>query len=86
MAGGHEPTRMCVICRRRFAKSNLLRHVPRSAADEAEDETRAGTGKSGLVADKAQVRPGRGCYVCSDPQCREKFMKLGQVRRKRKEG
>ena len=77
---------MCVICRRRFAKSRLLRHVPAPVTDETEGEIRAGAGKSGLEADEAQVRPGRGCYVCSDPRCREKFMKLGQVRRKRKGG
>ena len=83
MAGGHEPARMCVICRRRFAKSQLLRHVLAPSA-ETEGETRAGAGKSGLEADEARARPGRGWYVCSDPQCREKFLKLGRVRRKRK--
>lgn len=75
---------MCVICRRRFAKSQLLRHVLAPAIAETEDETRPDEGKSGLEADEAQARPGRGWYVCSAPQCREKFMKLGRVRRKRK--
>lgn len=75
---------MCVICRRRFAKSQLSRHVLAPASAETEGETRAGVGKSGLEADEAQARPGRGWYVCSDPQCREKFLKLGRVRRKRK--
>ena len=86
MAGGHEPARMCVICRRRFAKSRLLRHVLGSITDETEGETQAGAEKSGLEADEAQVRPGRGWYVCSDPRCREKFVRLGQVRRRRKGG
>ena len=77
--------RMCVICRRRFAKSQLLRHVLVPAPSDGPDgEARADAGKSGLEADKAQARPGRGWYVCSDPECREKFLKLGRVRRKRK--
>lgn len=81
MSGGHQPTRMCVICRRRFAKSQLLRHVlPPADADRTPDSA----GESGLEADKAQVRPGRGWYVCSDPECRKKFSKLGRIRRKRK--
>lgn len=88
MSGGHQPTRMCMICRRRFAKSQLLRHVlaptvPAGMDGPAEPEG-GGEGKSGLEADKAQVRPGRGWYVCSDPECRKKFLKLGRVRRKRK--
>lgn len=85
MSKGYEPARMCVICRRRFAKSQLLRHVLAPAALNGPDgETRADAGKSGLEADEAQARPGRGWYVCSDPECREKFLKLGRVRRKRK--
>lgn len=89
MSAGHQPERMCVICRRRFAKSQLLRHVlvptaPNGSADGLVDGTRADAGKSGLEADEAQARPGRGWYLCSDPECREKFLKLGRVRRKRK--
>lgn len=34
MGAGHEPSRMCVICRRRFAKSQLLRHVLSSSGGE----------------------------------------------------
>lgn len=52
MGAGHEPSRMCVICRRRFAKSQLLRHVLSSSGGE-------GT----LEADEAQKKPGRGWYV-----------------------
>ena len=81
MSDGHQPTRMCVICRRRFAKSQLLRHVlPQVDAEQIP----GGTGESGLEADEAQVRPGRGWYVCSNPECRKKFSKLGRIRRKRK--
>lgn len=77
-----------MICRRRFAKSQLLRHVLAPSApaggEEAREAEGRGAGESGLEADKAQVRPGRGWYVCSDPECRKKFLKLGRVRRKRK--
>lgn len=70
------PVRMCVVCRRRFAKSQLLRHVP------ALDNISAG---NGLVADEAQTRPGRGWYVCDDPACRERFAGM-KFRRKSHKG
>lgn len=76
MSGGHEPTRMCMICRRRFAQSQLLRHVLSTEDGHVEG--------SGLEADEARTRPGRGWYICTDPDCRKKFLKLGRVRRKRK--
>ena len=81
MSGGatQEPVRMCMICRRRFAKSRLLRHVAGFVDD----------GPIMLTADEAQTKPGRGWYICDDRQCREKLTKagpkmLGQARRKRK--
>ena len=73
MGAGHEPSRMCVICSRRFAKSQLLRHVLSSSGGE-------GT----LEADEAQKKPGRGWYVCSAPACREKFAKMGRPKSRRK--
>ncbi|ABM29448.1 hypothetical protein DDE01_21090 [Desulfovibrio desulfuricans] len=67
----HQPIRMCVICRRRFAKHELLRYVcPAEGAAP--------------VADERQVLPGRGWYVCGDPACRERLRKFGGWRRKRK--
>lgn len=70
MSAGHTPMRMCGICRGRFAKSQLLRHVFSSTEGGA------------LEADEAQKRPGRGIYVCTAPECREKFLKMGRQRRK----
>lgn len=69
------PVRMCVVCRRRFAKSQLLRHVsvPEGAAG------------NGLEADEAQTRPGRGWYVCDDPACRARFAGM-KFRRKSHKG
>ncbi len=67
-----EPVRTCVICRGRFPKSALLRHV---AADG---------GSPCLVPDPRAVMPGRGHYLCANPECAEKFSKYsGRPRRRR---
>ncbi|WP_346773695.1 YlxR family protein [Desulfovibrio sp. ZJ369] len=55
------PVRMCVICRRRFPKAALTRHVL--------------TPQGNLSIDPEKVRPGRGWYLCSDPVCALKFAK-----------
>ena len=66
------PERMCVICRGRFAKSELTRHV---AAPDGQD---------GLVPDPRAILPGRGHYLCANPECAEKFSKYsGRSRRRR---
>ena len=66
MAG---PVRMCVICRRRYPKQALQRHV---------------VVEGGLEGDSTQTRPGRGYYVCSDEACLSKFAKFRpQTRRVR---
>lgn len=55
------PARMCVICRRRFPKAALARHVQ--------------TPQGNLIIDAKKTRPGRGWYLCSDPVCALKFAK-----------
>lgn len=55
------PVRMCVICRRRFPKAALTRHVL--------------TPQKNLSIDPEKTRPGRGWYLCSDPGCALKFAK-----------
>lgn len=55
------PVRMCVICRRRFAKAALRRHV--LAPDGI------------LSIDETHSSPGRGWYLCTDPACERKFVK-----------
>lgn len=72
MTGEHQPTRMCVICRRRFAKHELIRHVVSPQGGE-------------FLADERQIQPGRGWYVCSESACREKFRRFRAGGRKRKE-
>ncbi|MBO4369061.1 MAG: DUF448 domain-containing protein [Desulfovibrio sp.] len=54
------PVRMCVICRRRFLKSELTRF--RLMPDGV------------LQKDEKQIGPGRGWYICSDPHCAKKFL------------
>lgn len=76
MAERREPVRMCMICKRRFAKSQLLRHVPAVGGSAA---------GNGLEPDEAQIKPGRGWYVCTDPQCRERFAGM-KIRRKSHKG
>ena len=63
MAVKAETLRMCVVCRKRFFKPLLLRHVMLPSA----------TKDSGLVPDETGTMPGRGWYLCQDPQCRKRF-------------
>lgn len=67
----HQPVRMCVICRRRFAKHELMRYVRPVEGEEPQ-------------ADARQVLPGRGWYVCNAPECGERFRKFRGWHRKRK--
>jgi len=65
---GHQPVRMCVVCRQRFPKSELQRHVcPETIRDLAEN---------GPVFDPEKIKPGRGYYVCVQTRCREIFPKM----------
>ena len=57
--------RMCVACRCRFAKASLHRYV--LSGD------RSG---NGLEEDIKGRKPGRGWYLCGDPQCHERFLKM----------
>ena len=52
------PMRMCVSCRERFAKKDLIRIV--AQAD--------GT----VTVDPTGRMPGRGAYVCHNPECMKK--------------
>ncbi|ACV67793.1 YlxR family protein [Desulfohalobium retbaense] len=70
---GHQPERMCVICRRRFAKHQLHRLVASADCDR-------------LLDDPKQTRPGRGYYICPDPACQKRISKFRGWRKKCKGG
>ncbi|WP_243451310.1 YlxR family protein [Desulfovibrio psychrotolerans] len=62
---------MCVICRSRHLKRTLLRYVC-PPADNRE---------AALIFDQAQRLPGRGYYICTNPDCAQRFARF-KVRRK----
>ncbi len=51
------PERTCLVCRKKTAKSELIRIV--KSGDE-------------VVIDESGNKDGRGAYVCNDPKCIEK--------------
>ncbi|MDZ7762603.1 MAG: DUF448 domain-containing protein [Desulfovermiculus sp.] len=61
----HIPQRMCMICRTRLSKNNLYRYVCQ----------RNGHGRPALLFDPHQILPGRGFYVCSDPECQRALVR-----------
>lgn len=75
---GHRPERMCVVCRGRFPKEELLRHVCPLTPEE--------TGTGGLVPDPGQKLPGRGFYICGRPECRARFEKVARGLKKKCKG
>ena len=66
------PVRMCCMCRRRLPKAELTRYV----RDKDKDA-------GGLTPDPAFRLPGRGLYVCGQDECRERFLRRGDRRKKR---
>ncbi|WP_428569930.1 MAG: DUF448 domain-containing protein [Solidesulfovibrio sp. DCME] len=62
------------MCRGRFPKENLLRHV--LAPGEP----------GGLRPDPRAALPGRGHYLCASPACAEKFSKYSVRPRLRRGG
>ncbi len=56
------PVRMCVVCRQRFLKPELLRHTL--------------TPEGALAPDAGPASPGRGWYVCRGEECRRKFARF----------
>jgi predicted RNA-binding protein YlxR (DUF448 family) len=57
MAGGWQPTRSCVACRRKRPKGELLRFVL--------------SGDAELTPDFGALLPGRGAYLCKEKGCIE---------------
>lgn len=62
-----QPMRSCVVCREKFIKRDLLRIV------------RTADGK--IQLDPTGKLPGRGAYICRNPECLEKFLKRPSLER-----
>jgi hypothetical protein len=52
---GHIPTRMCMGCRKRREKRELIRLTKNA--------------EGVFVPDEKKISPGRGFYLCPDPEC-----------------
>lgn len=61
------PQRTCIVCRKKNDKNNLLRLV-RNKAD------------STVFFDTTKKANGRGCYVCSSPECIKKLSSVKLVK------
>jgi uncharacterized protein len=61
----HGPTRTCLGCRQRRSKRELVRLV--RGADGV------------VVVDPDGIGPGRGAYVCAEPDCVERALKTGRL-------
>lgn len=55
------PKRMCVVCRELFDKKDLLRIVR--------------TPEGEILPDRTGKQPGRGAYICDNPECLKKCVK-----------
>ncbi|WP_243312832.1 YlxR family protein [Fundidesulfovibrio agrisoli] len=62
------PVRTCIVCRGRFPKKELTRHVWRGD----------------WTPDEAYIQPGRGYYCCAGEACKAKFPKRAAAVRKGK--
>ncbi len=51
---GQGPVRMCIVCRRRLPKSELVRFAKKDG---------------NIVMDERGITPGRGAYCCSSEKC-----------------
>jgi len=60
----HAPIRMCVICRKRFPKSEIVRY------------TCPQEGETALQPDPTGKIQGRGFYVCTSSECMKKIKKF----------
>lgn len=63
----HKPLRMCMVCRARKEKGQLLKVVKNKNGE--------------LFLDAAHKMPGRGAYVCLEGACREKARRAKALER-----
>lgn len=67
MTHKHTPTRMCTVCRTTHPKAELIRIVKNKNGE--------------ITVDPSQKADGRGCYICKDAKCLEKFIKSKALNR-----
>ena len=53
------PMRMCVVCKNEFSKKELIRLVKT---------------ETGIILDKTGKLGGRGTYICSNEECKNKLL------------
>lgn len=74
--GKRLPIRMCVSCRKRKLKFDLLRIAQvKRAAKASENFEGANDGSRSVFVDEAGKNFGRGLYLCNSLECFEKFKK-----------
>ncbi len=69
------PLRKCVGCGEMKQKKELIRVV--KAPDITENDEIISKGE--ITLDKTGKKPGRGAYVCPDPDCLKKARKAGRL-------
>lgn len=63
----HTPTRMCMVCRTRHPKNELIRIVKNKNGE--------------INLDKSFKAEGRGAYLCKSEECLAKFVKSRALNR-----
>ena len=66
------PMRQCTGCREMKPKKELIRVVK---APDIKDENGEIISKGEISLDKTGKKPGRGAYICNDPDCLKTAMK-----------
>ena len=74
----NKPVRMCIACRKKFPKKELVRYVYSNELKEPETDC--------LVPDPGKNKPGRGFYLCGQALCRDKFPKKVMGLMKKRKG
>lgn len=62
----HVPQRLCVVCRKKFPKKELMRFVWVDAVNSEANETSQASKKGALTLDTSGKLRGRGLNMCAD--------------------
>lgn len=69
--GAYEPTRMCVLCRKKTQKKELLRYV-----FIKQNNTQNEVSAQNITLDKDKICEGRGYYLCKECNNEGKLSKI----------